>query len=329
MRQTINKDRQNRANYFPNSLNNNSPHPATEAEGGYVHYQEKVEGHKIRKRSESFNDHYTQARLFYNSMTTPEQKHILEAFVFELGKVEHLHIRERMVEHIAHVDVALAVLVAKEIGVKFDEASWTAKLKDAAHSVADKVASAVGSKKSVTDSPALSIDKNKKEHIKGRKVAVLLAEGFDHEAFQQLKQTLMEGGAEAEVVSTMLGMIKAADGQQAEAKKTFNTTASVLYDAVFVPGGKESVQKLMKLGKAVHFIEEAYKHHKPIAASGEGVDLFAECRLKDVTLSDGSVQEDKGVVTVRDTDWLGLTETFRQAIGQHRFWERMVEAIPG
>ncbi|UOR07598.1 catalase [Hymenobacter aerilatus] len=329
MRQTINQDRKNRANYYPNSLNNNSPRPATAAEGGYVHYQEKVEGHKIRKRSESFNDHYTQARLFYNSMTAPEQKHIAEAFNFELGKVEHLHIRERMVEHIAQVDVALAVQVAQEIGVEFDEASWKAKLKDTAHNVADKVASAVSSKKSVTDSPALSMEKNKKEHIKGRKVAVLLAEGFNHEAYQHLQQTLLANGAELEVVSTMLGVIKAADGQQVEAKKTFNTTASVLYDAVFVPGGKESVQKLLKLGKAVHFIEEAYLHHKPLAASGEGVDLFAECRLRDVALSDGSTQMDKGVVTARDTNWQDLTEAFRQAIGQHRFWERMVEAIPG
>ncbi|WP_426058601.1 catalase [Hymenobacter sp. B1770] len=328
MRQTVNNDKQNRTNYFPNSLNNSSPRPATAAEGGYVHHQEKVEGHKIRKRSESFNDHYTQARLFYNSMTKPEQKHIMEAFVFELGKVEHLHVREAMINHVAQVDLALAVAVADSVGVDFDEAAWKASLKDAAHHVADKVTGALSDKKSVTDSPALSIDKNKKEHIKGRKVAVLLAEGFDHEAYQQVKAMLEQGNAKAETVSTKLGKVKAANGQEVEVKHTFATTASVVYDAVFVPGGEKSVQKLQQMGKALQFIEEAYQHHKPLAASGEGVGLMQECRLKGASFADSGLKSDKGVVTLRGTDWSDFTEAYRKAIGQHRHWDRPIEGVP-
>ena len=119
MRQTVNKDKKNRTNYSPNSLNNNSPRTATATEGGYVHHQDPLEGHVMRKRSESFNDHYSQARLFYNSMTKPEQKHIMEAFGFELGKVEHMHIREAMIEHIAQVDLALAAAGSQNGGRSF------------------------------------------------------------------------------------------------------------------------------------------------------------------------------------------------------------------
>ena len=52
-------------------------------------------GDKGRVRAESFADHYSQARLFYRSQTAPEQAHIASALVFELSKVEELHVRER------------------------------------------------------------------------------------------------------------------------------------------------------------------------------------------------------------------------------------------
>lgn len=96
MRQTINKGK---VNYWPNSLAGGCPMMAPENMGGYVHHAERVEGHKIRARSESFNDHYSQATLFWNSMTEPEKKHIVKAAHFELGKVMSKEIRRRMLGH--------------------------------------------------------------------------------------------------------------------------------------------------------------------------------------------------------------------------------------
>ena len=84
-RQTINVGQ---VSYHKNFLANNTPHPVSEADGGYKHYEEKVEGHKVRARSESFKDHFSQARLFWLSMTDIEKKHIIDAFSFELGKVK-------------------------------------------------------------------------------------------------------------------------------------------------------------------------------------------------------------------------------------------------
>src|SRR5690606_11931033 len=116
MRQTINKGK---TNYFPNSRGKGCPMMAPESAGAFIHHMQKVDGTKIRNRSESFKDHYSQARLFWNSMADFEKEHIRKAFYFELGKVEELNIRERMVEQLAHIDLDLAGDVAMQIGVDF------------------------------------------------------------------------------------------------------------------------------------------------------------------------------------------------------------------
>jgi hypothetical protein len=114
MRQTINKGR---TNFSPNSLRGGHPLPVPKEKGGYRHYMEKVEGKKIRERRNSFKDFFSQAKLFYDSMSDTEKKHILEAFHFELGKVEVMEVRQRMVYMMANVDRELARDIAKGIGV--------------------------------------------------------------------------------------------------------------------------------------------------------------------------------------------------------------------
>lgn len=192
MRQTINKGR---VNYFPNSIGGGYPETATREEGGYVHHMERVEGQKIRTRSDSFKDYFTQAKLFYNSMSPVEKKHILEAFHFELGKVESKDVRERMVYLIANVDRALAKEVAAGIGVgePTDEKRIKAVAKDALPRAK--------AKRAVETSPALSQENLKGTSIKGRKIAFLLDEGFDNKAMMKVKEMLMEEGAMVEFVS--------------------------------------------------------------------------------------------------------------------------------
>src|SRR5690606_26535120 len=115
-RQTINVGQ---VSYHKNSLAQNTPSPSTEEEGGYVHYQEKVEGRKIQARSESFADHFSQAKLFWNSMSIPEKKHIVDAFSFEVGKVKDKTVRQQVVDMFANVDVGLATAVAEAVGAEF------------------------------------------------------------------------------------------------------------------------------------------------------------------------------------------------------------------
>jgi catalase len=251
MRQAINRGR---TNYSPNSLGDGYPLPAPGNRGGYTHHMEKVEGTKIRERSDSFKDYFSQAKLFYDSMSAAEKKHILEAFHFELGKVEVKEVRQRMVYMIANVDRMLAENIAKGIGVAppYDED----KIKEVAK---DALPRKTGGK-SVDRSPALSQENLKGNSIKGRKVAIMIDKGFDYQAVVKVKEMLMENNASAHIVSMLHGMILSSTGEEMETDRSHVTTASVLYDAVFIPGGVESIQVMKGQGDVIHFINEAYKH---------------------------------------------------------------------
>ncbi|RYZ52910.1 MAG: catalase [Sphingobacteriales bacterium] len=310
MRQTVHKGR---VNYSPNSLAKGQPTTASAAEGAFVHYTEKVEGYKTRARSESFKDHFTQARLFYNSMTEPEKKHILEAFHFELGKVETLEIRERMVGLIAHIDSRLAEDVAKGIGVE-----------KVVKAVVDQPKQDAG-KTRIDNSPALSMELQPKSSIKGRKIAVLLEDGFDAEQFMAVKAAITKAGAKMMIVSKLLGHVKSAGGESVKVDKTHLTAGSIIFDAVFVPGGAH-VTRLQQMGDVKHFLLEAFKHCKPIALSGDATALM---KVINIQLNDTAIA-DIGIVLAERGDWNAFAQDFSVAIAQHRFWKResLIEMIP-
>ncbi|WP_017654320.1 catalase [Fortiea contorta] len=300
-----------RVNYYPNSLGGGYPATTPGSEGGYVHYPERVEGHKVRERSPSFKEHFQQATLFWNSLSVPEKEHLVAAAHFELGKVEDQGVRERMVERLNHVDHELAKRVAVGIGIPAPTAPATEN-----HG---------------QSSSALS-QENTTKIAKGRKVAILAADGVDNSQMMAIKQALKDAGAEAEIVAKFKGKIKSADGQEIEVDKTFLTSASPLFDAVYVPGGAESVKALKMNGDALHFIHEAFKHCKAIAATGEGVDLFTALEIPGVKLADAksSLKNDQGVVTSRNTaDAKAVAAEFIKAIAQHRHWKRaQKEQVP-
>lgn len=331
MKQTVNKGK---VNYFPNSLGGGNPKMASEKEGGYVHYQEKVDGNKIRTRSESFKDFFSQATLFWNSMSDPEKKHIVEAAHFELGKVDSKEVRQRMVDEIFNnISHELATRVAMGIGITPPSNKVVSKIKDVVENASDKVTHAVTRGKTVEDAPSVSIERSKKaETIKSRKIAILIDEGFNFQQVKAIKEALKEQGASSKVVSMFRNNLKSEEGEELEVDKSHITTASIMYDAVFIPGGKGSIEKLKNQGDPIHFINEAFKHCKAIGAINEGVDLFDESSIKGVKIADennkGNVMEDKGVVTARDTsDYSGLAKAFIQAIAKHRHWNREEKAM--
>jgi catalase len=320
MRQKINKGR---TNYFPNSLGRGCPMTAPHDKGGYVHYTEKVDGRKIRARSESFNDHFTQARLFWDSQTETEKRHIVQALHFELGKVETMAVRERMVQQLAQVDGELAQQVARGIGVEAPSPNGRPARRPA------------DGKRRVDRSPALSMDNTRKDTIRGRRIAVLAADGLEAAGLQQVKKVLEEAGAVIEVVAKHQGQLRGANGSRpVNADMNFKTTGSIMYDAVLVPGGRESVETLKQQGDALQFINEAFKHCKAIAALGEGVDLLRAAHLVGVNLAAADQAQplsDKGVVTAgAGADAEALAVQFALAIGRHRHWERemLAERVP-
>lgn len=323
MRQTINKGK---TNYFPNSVGGGCPMTASADSGAFVHHMEKVDGHKIRKRSDSFKDYFSQAKLFYDSMSETEQKHILEAFHFELAKVERKEIRQRMVHMIANVDKDLARKVAEGIGIEnYDD-------KKAIREVAKDALPRGKAKKAVDRSPALSQANLKGTSINGRKIAILIDEGFDYKAVKQLQEMLTKNGAMSEIVSKFHGNIKADNGDNIQTDKSHVTTGSIMYDAVFIPGGK-SVETMSKQGDVLHFINEAYKHCKPIGFAGEALQLLLKSSvgLAEIDFVGGDVYDVMGVVVARENKQLDtFLDKFKTAILQHRHWERAVnkEMVP-
>ena len=330
MRQTIN---QGRVSYQPNSIGGGCPMQAKADMGGFVSFAEKIDGPKVRARSEKFFDHFSQAALFWNSQSQPEKAHIVQALRFELGKVEVLAIRERMVGLLAQVDRTLAGLVAQGLGL-----TVPAKLDSPANmSVpADGNAKQFQPKRlapSIERSPALSMANTIKRGITTRKIAILAADGVDDAALTSMKKALAAAGAQAKVVAPRLGVLKGVKGAQVHIDFSFLTAGSVLFDAIYLPGGEASVEILKGDAKALLFVKEAYLHCKTIAATDAGIELLSAAQLgSDKTAkshAEGVQQDeskfmapDEGVIMGRGAPTSQVAATFIHAIAQHRHWGR-------
>ncbi|MBT2217263.1 catalase [Virgibacillus dakarensis] len=285
-RQTINYGQ---VSYHNNSLAKNTPKPANEQEGGFAHYQEKVDGNKVRARSDSFKDHFSQAVLFWNSMSNVEKEHIKDAFSFELGMVKSKSVQQQVVDMFANVNLELAQNVAENIGVVPPESGG---------SVITKTSKAL-SQENMTKKPDT------------RKIAVLLADGFDGTFVQAVLAALKENGAHPVVVSEKLGIVKGTDNTEINADETFLTGDSVLFDAAYLAGGINSGKKFKH--NAEYFVREAFSHFKPIAASQEGKQWMKEFGMTD----------SPGIVV--DEDMRSFTARFVAAVAAHRHWDREVD----
>ncbi len=314
-RQTINLGK---TAYLPNSMGGGCPMTAGADLGGYEHYMEKVEGRKVRDRSEKFRDFFSQARMFWTSLTATEQKHLVDAAHFELGKVTVTEIRERMVnDFFNRIDHELARKVAEGIGVEPPTKDEGAESRYTA--------------------PEVSVEhESKDDQIATRRVAILLAEGFDYDQAMELRKALEAEGAWPQFIAKRDGKLAAAGSREVEVDAMLMTTDPVLWDAVFVPGGRKSVDTMLKMGDVLGFLDSAFRHFKPIGAMGEGVELLEARSWGGVGFAEegGAVLAEKGVVTFRDAD--GDTEELRgefasefaRAIGAHRHWDRDVESVP-
>ncbi len=298
------------ASYGENTLDDNFPREVPVAEGGFASYPERIDGIKRRVRSESFKDHFSQATMFYNSMSVPEKEHIVSAFSFELTKVNRPEIRERVLtQMLANIDATLAAEVAANLGMP-------------APAAPSRNGNGKKNGKSGTDpSPALSLLNTNKDTIKSRKVAILAADGVDAKAIDALKAALLEQGATGLVLSSRIGKLMGADGGTVVVDQTLLTMPSVVFDAVFVPGGAASIKALSASGEPIHFIAEAYKHAKAIGATGEGIELLERAG---VATAAGA---DPGVATGASVE--AITKPFFTAIAKHRTWARAgKELIP-
>jgi catalase len=318
MRQQIN---QGRVAYEPNSLGGGCPFQAMVKDGGFASYAERIDAHKVRERSESFFDHFSQAALFFNSQSAPEQDHIVKALRFELGKVETEAIRARMVFLLSLVDATLASRVAAGLGIAVPtqiEGPLNRSIPADGDPAKYQPLPAGKRGKKVATSPALSMA-NTVKGVKTRKVAILAADGFGAD-LATVRKALLAAGAQAKIVAPRLGMLKGAGGEEVKIDFSLLTSASVLFDAVYVAGGEQSAAALLQEADAIHFVEEAYKHCKPIAATGAGAGLINASYVgKPVGKQ---VQAEEGVVVGGDAQAGKVAAAFLDAMAEHRFWSR-------
>ncbi|MFE6337741.1 catalase [Streptomyces sp. NPDC057798] len=294
-------------NYFPNSLGGGCPAHAGVDSGAFTHYAERVDGAKIRRRSPSFKDHYSQPALFWHSMTDWERQHIVEAFRFELGKVDTMAVRTRTVQELAKVNGELASQVARGIGVP--EPSGAAE----------------GTPKAL--SPALSLQSLRGDgSVRTRRIAALVADGVDGDQLASVRESLTAEGAVVEALAATDGTVTGADGDRVPVDRALPTMASVLYDAVLLPGGPGGTPPGAADPDVLRFVRDAYRHGKPIGALGSGVGILSslEPESLDVSTEFHRVVEDQGVVT--DTSPGTASEefcrAFAAAVAAHRHWDR-------
>jgi len=315
MRQTINEGQ---SSYHPNTTGGGCPFQAKEAEGGFVSYNEQIDARKVRARSQSFFDHFSQATLFFNSQSESEKTHIVNAFRFELGKLETAAIRERVVGMLTKVDKTLAARVADGLGIQVPQPEQNLNQNIPADGD-PKDYQSINVHPELKISKALSMAGTIKDSIKTRQVAILAADGVDENSLNAMIKALEAAGAQTKIIASHLGFIAAENGKQIKVDQSFLTAASVLFDAVYVPDGAKSASLLTDEPDAIDFINEAFKHCKAIAADGAGAYLLDLTAAGTKIRSENKAEKEHmayGILLNRNS------KEFINAIAQHRFWER-------
>ena len=274
------------APYHPNSIDGDEPLLATDDEGAYVQTPRPIEGTAVRAAPASFDDHFSQAAMFYRSLTPLEQAHIVEAFTFELGKVYEQTIKERELAVLANVDADLCAQVAAGLGLAAPKGT----------PVEDSMLSAALSQIVTTPGP-----------VAGRKVGIIADAGSDLAGVNQLIKTLARADVTGLVIGPVGGILKAGR-QSVVVERTLLTTRSIEFDAIVVAGGTTPTNDI----KLVVLLQEAYRHCKGIGAWGDGATV----------LELAGIATDAAGVSVSDSAGKPFTDALIAALGLHRAWDR-------
>lgn len=290
------------ASYQPNSIDGNWPveTPPAAENGGFESYYERVSGQKIRERSESFSDHFSQPRLYYKSLAPHEQKHVVDAYTFELSKVKRKYIRERQVQQIlANIDLDLARQVGANLGIEVPDLSLDFK------------------PQTVEKSAKLSMLAFPPADIKGRKIAVLIHNLVKSDALETIKNWAVKEGAIVHLLAPSLAPVKDHQDKVIVADGMQMAEPSIAYDAVIIPDG-ENLNTVIQDGVTRHYILEAYKHLKPVVFLGNKSDLLDPLNL---VADEGTLIED---------EFKHIAEKLKNLLKAHRVWsrEKIAQHVP-
>lgn len=280
-----------RVNYEPNSFDQGAPRECPMH--GFTSVPEPVDGGKIRKRAETFADHYSQARQFFRSMTEPEQQHIISAFGFELAKVETKAIRLRMLGHLATIDEDLHAGVAEALGMQEQ---------------AENIKPAIPPK-DLPPSPSLSILQKAPATLQGRKIGVLVTDGFDASLLATVQSAAKKEKASVAVVAPKVGGATDSNGALVEADFPVSGGPSIFFDTVVVIATEEGAQDLATQAAAVDWVSNAYAHLKVIGHTAGAQPLLDRC----------GVSADAGVIGLANNKDVS---SFITAAKNGRIWDR-------
>ena len=279
--------------YEPNSLDPSGPREAPDR--GFRTFaaqnMDGEQGDKLRIRPESFADHYSQARLFFRSMSEPEQRHIISAFAFELGKVETVAIRTRMLGHLMIIDEALGTAVEQALGME---------------GMADEITPA----RDPIDmdlSPSLSLINKAEPTLMGRKIAALVTDGTDDAMLATLRSAVEDEGAMLAIVAPKIGGVTTAKGKKLPADQALSGAPSVFFDAIAVLPSTDGAASLVKEAAAIDWLRDAYGHLKAIGFIDAAEPM----------LTKAAIELDEGTVNLAQD-----VQPFIEAAKNHRIWER-------
>ena len=299
-RQAINRGR---VAYEPNSLGGGCPFQA--GARGFVSYAQPLEPreHKIRGKAERFADHYSQAKLFWESQSAVEKSHIVGAFRFELTRVQTAAIRERMVSSLVNVSTELARAVSQGLGMTAVPAAMPKATQQRI-------------RPEVESSPALSLFARPGDgSIRTRRIAILVADGVAGGQLQALHAGLTAHGAVPRFVGLRLGPVQTSDGLHLAVDATLETSPAVLFDAAVLVDGAAPLAALAQDGHAIEFVRDQYRHCKSILVLGAGIGLLERAGVK----PGGG---DEGVLRSSATKGGDVLTSFVAAIAKHRHYER-------
>jgi hypothetical protein len=338
-------------NYEPNSLAGGCPFQAGAA--GFSSFAERLlqasreaDPIKLRIKPEKFAEHYAQAALFFNSQTPIEQQHIIDAFRFELTRVQTEAVRERMVSQLMNVDERLALGVASGLGMALPEPA---------------PAAAPRPEVEVQRSQGLSLlARPGNGSVATRRIALLVADGMDTAAASALYGRLSDAGALPRYIGRRLGKIQPDSGDPIPVEVTFEAAPSVLWDAVVLPSGEAAADQLALDDHVQEFVMQQWRHNKPMLVphtaevilhtAGVDIDLDVDMMGEDEAEADVPLDSPEvigaddavggeiapadaqmrvheyeaapGLLLVPDGDLAGSVEAFITLVAMHRSFTR-------
>ncbi|KAI9728517.1 MAG: catalase A [Cirrosporium novae-zelandiae] len=319
-------------NYWPNRFS--ALPPAKPEEGGYLEFPAKVEGMKVRLKSKKFRDFFSQAQLFWNSMSPIEKAHIIAALSFELDHCDDPIVYERLVERLCDIDLELAKIVAIAVGAKTPSKQTTP----------NKGQKSPGLSQTYYASKKIDFIK---PTIATRRIAILIGNGYDPVAFNGMIGVFKAAQAIPYIIGPSRQPIYA-DGESKDGSGVcpdhhFEGMRSTLFDSIFIPGGPH-IQTLKTKGRVVHWIREAFGHLKAIGATGDAIDLvkiavaidgmkFASATSRDVVnaygvVTCGAMKPESFKETVQLVKGAkNFVDAYTYEISQHRNFQRELDGL--